>query len=197
MSDIKLIIIGPSQVPSSETGSSAVSSRQPAPAPQTHKAVFSIAKGRRGAHKFGVSGVFWYPVDTGLFVTGSFDHDVKVRTWVVSPLPRSGSACLLHLTAAVLASRSVAERYVELARLLTALMSARPADMGTPTTSMWLVSSTWNQGCTQWRCRLLPPHTASSRQQRTDPQVRCSDQDAAHRWCSSSRRKVVSSMAYR
>ena len=70
------------QVPSSDTGSAASSGLQSTSALHTHKAVFSIAKGRRGAHKFGVSGVFWYPVDTGLFVTGSFDHDVKVTTLI-------------------------------------------------------------------------------------------------------------------
>jgi DNA excision repair protein ERCC-8 len=31
-----------------------------------------------GAHAFTVTVVLWYPVDTGLFVTGSFDHKVQV-----------------------------------------------------------------------------------------------------------------------
>ena len=67
-----------SQVPASDASGNSAAGRQAAPALQTHKALFSIAKGARGAHKYSVSGVFWYPVDTGLFVTGSFDHDVKV-----------------------------------------------------------------------------------------------------------------------
>ena len=38
------------------------------------------ARGRENAsgHKFSVSGCCWYPVDTGMFVTSSFDHTVKV-----------------------------------------------------------------------------------------------------------------------
>uniref|UniRef100_A0A7S0WP23 DNA excision repair protein ERCC-8 n=1 Tax=Chlamydomonas leiostraca TaxID=1034604 RepID=A0A7S0WP23_9CHLO len=35
-------------------------------------------RGHRGTHQFTVSGVTWYPVDTGLFVTASYDQDVKV-----------------------------------------------------------------------------------------------------------------------
>ncbi len=30
------------------------------------------------SHRFLVSCVAWYPVDTGLFVTGSFDQEVKL-----------------------------------------------------------------------------------------------------------------------
>ncbi|RUP45222.1 hypothetical protein BC936DRAFT_148458 [Jimgerdemannia flammicorona] len=32
---------------------------------------------RNVGHKYGVSGVSWYPFDTGLFITSSFDHTVK------------------------------------------------------------------------------------------------------------------------
>lgn len=31
-----------------------------------------------GAHTFTVTAVLWYPVDTGLFVTASFDQKVQV-----------------------------------------------------------------------------------------------------------------------
>lgn len=33
---------------------------------------------RRVAHKFGVSAVKWWPLDTGMFITASFDHTVKI-----------------------------------------------------------------------------------------------------------------------
>ena len=65
-----------SQEPTPDAGGSSTR-RHVAPTVQTHKAIFSVGKGARGAHKYSVSGVLWYPVDTGLFVTGSFDHDVK------------------------------------------------------------------------------------------------------------------------
>lgn len=42
------------------------------------RCLFSVDRRLPGAHKYSVSGVTWYPVDTGVFVTGSQDHDVKV-----------------------------------------------------------------------------------------------------------------------
>lgn len=33
---------------------------------------------RRSAHQFGVSAVKWWPMDTGMFISASFDHTVKV-----------------------------------------------------------------------------------------------------------------------
>lgn len=42
-----------------------------------HKPLFVIDR-HCGGHKYAVSSVSWYPVDTGLFVTGSYDHYVKV-----------------------------------------------------------------------------------------------------------------------
>ncbi|KAL3684556.1 hypothetical protein R1sor_002578 [Riccia sorocarpa] len=43
-----------------------------------HKHVFKVDKRVRKGHKYAVSSVQWYPVDTGLFVTGSFDTHVNV-----------------------------------------------------------------------------------------------------------------------
>lgn len=43
-----------------------------------HESLFVIDKQHERGHKFAVSSAIWYPVDTGLFVTGSFDHYVKV-----------------------------------------------------------------------------------------------------------------------
>ncbi|XP_033137138.1 WD repeat-containing protein ATCSA-1 [Brassica rapa] len=43
-----------------------------------HKCVFSVDKGHEHGHRFAVSSAVWYPIDTGLFVTGSFDHLIKV-----------------------------------------------------------------------------------------------------------------------
>ena len=31
-----------------------------------------------GTHKFGITGVAWYPLDTGMFFSSSFDKTVKV-----------------------------------------------------------------------------------------------------------------------
>ncbi|KAK9835172.1 hypothetical protein WJX81_003251 [Elliptochloris bilobata] len=42
-----------------------------------HDAVFKVDRGRLG-HAFTVSSVVWYAIDTGLFVSGSFDKTVKV-----------------------------------------------------------------------------------------------------------------------
>ncbi|GAB4816816.1 hypothetical protein N2152v2_003862 [Parachlorella kessleri] len=41
-------------------------------------AVLQISKQTPGAHRFSISSVAWYPVDTGLFVTGGYDNEVKV-----------------------------------------------------------------------------------------------------------------------
>ena len=43
------------------------------------KSVLKITSSNPDSHQYSVSCVTWYPVDTGLFVTGSFDHQVKVR----------------------------------------------------------------------------------------------------------------------
>lgn len=45
---------------------------------EKHKCVFSVDKGHEHGHRFAVSSAVWYPIDTGLFVTGSFDHLIKV-----------------------------------------------------------------------------------------------------------------------
>ncbi|KAI7842161.1 hypothetical protein COHA_004184 [Chlorella ohadii] len=42
-----------------------------------HAAVLSISKQSPQAHKFSVSAVAWYPVDSGLFVSGGYDNEVK------------------------------------------------------------------------------------------------------------------------
>ncbi|KAH9294346.1 hypothetical protein KI387_040448 [Taxus chinensis] len=43
-----------------------------------HKSLFVVDKQLEYGHQYAVSSVSWYPVDTGLFVTGSFDHHIKV-----------------------------------------------------------------------------------------------------------------------
>lgn len=40
--------------------------------------VFSVKRGHPSAHRYQVTCLAWYPVDTGLFVTGSADQEVKV-----------------------------------------------------------------------------------------------------------------------
>ncbi|CAN8291141.1 unnamed protein product [Cochlearia groenlandica] len=43
-----------------------------------HKSIFTVDKQHENGHKYAVSSAIWYPIDTGLFVTGSYDHYVKV-----------------------------------------------------------------------------------------------------------------------
>lgn len=43
-----------------------------------HDPVLFIDRHGPGAHKFAVSACCWYPIDSGLFVTGSFDKRVKL-----------------------------------------------------------------------------------------------------------------------
>lgn len=43
-----------------------------------HKSLFSIDKQHQNGHKFTISSAIWYPIDTGLFITGSYDHYIKV-----------------------------------------------------------------------------------------------------------------------
>uniref|UniRef100_A0A0D9V802 Anaphase-promoting complex subunit 4 WD40 domain-containing protein n=1 Tax=Leersia perrieri TaxID=77586 RepID=A0A0D9V802_9ORYZ len=43
-----------------------------------HKNIMLVDKQHENGHKFAVSMAIWYPVDTGLFVTASFDQYVKV-----------------------------------------------------------------------------------------------------------------------
>ena len=41
-------------------------------------AVLSIARSHSNSHKYSITSVVWYPIDSGLFATGSLDTDVKV-----------------------------------------------------------------------------------------------------------------------
>lgn len=43
-----------------------------------HKSIFVVDKQHQNGHKYSVSSAVWYPIDTGLFVTGSYDHHIKV-----------------------------------------------------------------------------------------------------------------------
>ncbi|XP_008220328.1 PREDICTED: DNA excision repair protein ERCC-8 [Prunus mume] len=43
-----------------------------------HKCLFMVDKQHEQGHKYAVSSAIWYPVDTGLFVTGSYDHHINV-----------------------------------------------------------------------------------------------------------------------
>ena len=46
--------------------------------PGDYGSVLKITASNPDCHRYSVSSVAWYPIDTGLFVTGSFDHQVKV-----------------------------------------------------------------------------------------------------------------------
>ncbi|PKU72690.1 WD repeat-containing protein ATCSA-1 isoform X1 [Dendrobium catenatum] len=43
-----------------------------------HRSLVAVDKHHEQGHKFAISSAIWYPIDTGLFVTGSYDHDIKV-----------------------------------------------------------------------------------------------------------------------
>ncbi|EPS68342.1 hypothetical protein M569_06428, partial [Genlisea aurea] len=43
-----------------------------------HRSLFVIGRQHEHGHEFAVSSAIWYPVDTGLFVTGSYDRNVNV-----------------------------------------------------------------------------------------------------------------------
>ncbi|KAG2698980.1 hypothetical protein I3760_07G172400 [Carya illinoinensis] len=43
-----------------------------------HKCIFVIDKKHERGHKYAISSAIWYPVDTGLFITGSYDHHINV-----------------------------------------------------------------------------------------------------------------------
>ncbi|KAK9109740.1 hypothetical protein Sjap_017800 [Stephania japonica] len=43
-----------------------------------HESIFSVDKQNMHGHKYAVSSAIWYPIDTGLFITGSFDHYINV-----------------------------------------------------------------------------------------------------------------------
>ncbi|KAG5048212.1 hypothetical protein GLYMA_04G045700v4 [Glycine max] len=43
-----------------------------------HSSIFVVDKQHQQGHKYAVSTAIWYPIDTGLFVTGSYDHHINV-----------------------------------------------------------------------------------------------------------------------
>jgi WD40 repeat protein len=43
-----------------------------------HKCIFVVDKQHESGHKYAISSAIWYPVDTGLFITGSYDHHINV-----------------------------------------------------------------------------------------------------------------------
>lgn len=43
-----------------------------------HKPILFVDKQHQNGHKYAISTAIWYPIDTGLFVTGSYDHHINV-----------------------------------------------------------------------------------------------------------------------
>lgn len=43
-----------------------------------HRSILVVDKQHEQGHKYAVSSAIWYPIDTGLFITGSYDHLIKV-----------------------------------------------------------------------------------------------------------------------
>ncbi|KAK6116014.1 hypothetical protein DH2020_008283 [Rehmannia glutinosa] len=55
-----------------------------------HNSLFVINKQHEHGHKYAISSAIWYPIDTGLFVTGSYDHHINV--WDTNTTQKSSSA---------------------------------------------------------------------------------------------------------
>eukprot|EP00887_Chlorella_sp_A99_P000785 scaffold5.g785.t1 len=85
---------------------------------EEHAALAMVTKHSPGGHRFSVSCVAWYPVDTGLFVTGSYDKEVKV--WDSNAL---APACAFALPARV---HGLAMSPVSTAHCLVAVGCAEP-----------------------------------------------------------------------
>ncbi|KAK6938571.1 WD40 repeat [Dillenia turbinata] len=43
-----------------------------------HRPLFVVDKRHEHGHKYAVSSAIWYPIDTGVFITGSYDHFINV-----------------------------------------------------------------------------------------------------------------------
>jgi DNA excision repair protein ERCC-8 len=43
-----------------------------------HKSILVVDKQHEQGHKYAISSAIWYPIDTGLFITGSYDHHINV-----------------------------------------------------------------------------------------------------------------------
>lgn len=43
-----------------------------------HKPIAVVDKQHEQGHKYAISTAIWYPIDTGLFITGSYDHYINV-----------------------------------------------------------------------------------------------------------------------
>ncbi|XP_038716584.1 WD repeat-containing protein ATCSA-1 isoform X1 [Tripterygium wilfordii] len=43
-----------------------------------HRCLFAVDKKHEHGHKYAISSAIWYPIDTGLFITSSYDHYIKV-----------------------------------------------------------------------------------------------------------------------
>lgn len=43
-----------------------------------HDSLFVVDKQHEHGHRYAISSATWYPIDTGLFITGSYDHHINV-----------------------------------------------------------------------------------------------------------------------
>lgn len=58
-----------------------------------HKSILVVDKQHEHGHKYAVSSAIWYPVDTGLFITGSYDHYISV--WDTNTIQVLSVICFL------------------------------------------------------------------------------------------------------
>jgi WD40 repeat protein len=61
----------------------------------THEPLFKIDKSSSGGHKYAITCVAWYPVDTGLFISGGHDQEVKVGLGCLCPSCLEATASLV------------------------------------------------------------------------------------------------------
>ena len=66
-----------------------------------HEALFTVDKSVPQGHVYSVSSVQWYPVDTGLFVTGSYDKNINLWDTNTHQVSKGSSALSLGVVGEV------------------------------------------------------------------------------------------------
>ena len=105
---------------------------------QDYGSVLKITTATPGCHQYSISSVDWYPIDTGLFVTGSFDHQVKVRCQDMQYTTKNSSA---------------------LQHCLTSHFTQVHCRYGMQIWAKLLAASCCQTACMAWLCQQSPEHT--------------------------------------
>lgn len=118
--------------------------------------MLQVSRTAPGAHTFTVTAVLWYPVDTGLFVTASFDLKVQVR----GPGHHFLSAVqTCHWQVEV--QRWVQASGAEMCCTQSTNAAQASCRCGTATTCCRLHRSSWATACTVRLCRRWHMRTRS------------------------------------